>query len=200
MKRIILLISTLLLMITSVVNAHGPVRGKMTASVTIDAPAEKVWDIIKDYGDLSWLPVIKSTQADKGNQKGSVRVLTLKTGGTITEKLKAYKADKMSYKYKIMDMSAAQTIKHSGKDEDVPVLPVENYAATITVKEKGGKSEVVWVAAYYRAYMNNNPPKEMDEDAADKAVTHVLTTGLTSLLQKFDPKGKEDAISFKMKR
>lgn len=196
----IFLIPALLLMLTSTVNAHGPVRGKMTATVTIDAPAAKIWDVIKDYDNMAWLPLIKATKATKGNKKGSVRVLTLKDGGTITEELKAYKADKMSYKYKITEMSSVKTIKHSGQDEDVPVLPVENYAATITVSEKGRKSEVKWVATYYRAYVNNNPPKEMNEEAADKAVTAVLTSGLTSLLQKFDSKGKESAVTFKMKR
>ncbi|MCK5925277.1 MAG: SRPBCC family protein [Methylococcales bacterium] len=200
LKRTIFLIPALLLMFASTANAHGPVRGKMTASVIIDAPAEKVWDVVKDYGDLSWLPLIKNTKADKGNKKGSVRVLTLKDGGTITEELKAYKPDKMSYKYKITDMSSVKTIKHSGKDEEIPVLPVENYAATISVSEKGGKSEVKWVATYYRAYVNNNPPEELNEAAADKAVTAVLTSGLTSLLQKFDSKGKESAVKFKMKR
>ncbi|MCK5727816.1 MAG: SRPBCC family protein [Methylococcales bacterium] len=200
LKRTIFLIPALLLMFASTANAHGPVRGKMTASVIIDAPAEKVWDVVKDYGDLSWLPLIKNTKADKGNKKGSVRVLTLKDGGTITEELKAYKPDKMSYKYKITDMSSVKTIKHSGQDEEVPVLPVENYAATINVNEKAGKTEVKWVATYYRAYVNNNPPEEMNEEAADKAVTAVLKSGLTNLLQKFDKDGKESAIKFKMKR
>ena len=200
MKKIALLVPALFLMMLSSVYAHGPVRGKMTATVTIDAPAAKIWDIIKDYDDMSWLPPIKSVTADKGNNKGSIRVLTLKKGGTITEELKKYNADKMSYKYKITKMSSVKTIKHSGQDEEVPVVPVENYAATITVKEKAGKSIVTWVATYYRAYVNNNPPKELNEAAADKAITTILKSGLTNLLKKFDSKGDESAVSITMKR
>ncbi|MEO1898728.1 MAG: SRPBCC family protein, partial [Methylococcales bacterium] len=98
------------------------------------------------------------------------------------------------------DMSTAQTIQHAGKDEDVPVLPVENYQATLTVKDKGGKSVVTWVATYYRGYLNNEPPVELNEAAADEAVTAVLTDGLTSLLQKFDASGDASAIKIKMKR
>ncbi len=200
MRKIALLVTTLFLMMFTSVYAHGPVRGKMTATVTIDAPAIKVWNVIKNYDDMSWHPGIKSVTANKGNTKGSIRVLTLKNGGVITEEMKAYKADKMSYKYKITDMSSVKTIKHAGKDEKVPVLPVENYAATISVKEKSGKSVVTWVATYYRGYVNNNPPEELNEKAADDGVTSILKSGLTSLLKKFNANGDESAVSISMKR
>ncbi len=200
MKKISIFVSLALLFFTGVSAAHGPVRGKLTVSISIDAPAEKVWDVIKDYEDMSWLPAVESTKADKGNEKGSIRVLTLKEGGTITEELKKYDADKMSYKYKITDMSTVKTIQHAGKDEDIPVVPVENYQATITVKEKGGKSDVTWVATYYRGYVNNNPPKELNEAAADEAVTGIFTEGLVNLAKKFDSSADSSAVKVTMKR
>ncbi len=199
MKKTSLLISAALLMFTGLVNAHGPVRGKMTASITIDAPAAKVWDVIKNYDDMSWHPSIKSVKGDGGNKKGSVRILTLGNGGTITEELKSHDDTKMAYKYKITDMSSTGTIKHAGQDEEIPVLPVGNYAAEISVEDKGGKAEVEWVATYYRAYVNNNPPEELNEEAADKAVTEVLTTGLEALAKKVAPNGKAD-VKIEMKR
>lgn len=200
MKKISLLLFFLPLLFAATVDAHGPVRGKMTASVTINAPAEQVWDVIKNYDDMSWHQSIQSATADKGNKKGSVRVLTLTNGGTITEEMKAYKADKMSYKYKIIEMSSTGTVHHAGQDEPIPVLPVENYAATLSVKEKGSKAQVTWVATYYRAYVNNNPPAELNEEAADKAVTKVLTDGLTSLAQKFDSSASSSDVKIKLKR
>jgi len=200
MKKISLFISLVLFFFSAVATAHGPVRGKLTLTLLIDAPADKVWDKISDYGDMSWLPAIASSSADNGNNKGSVRVLTLKSGGTITEELKAYKADKMSYKYKITDMSTVKTIQHAGQDEDVPVLPVENYQATITVKEKGRKSVVTWVATYYRGYVNNNPPEELNEAAADAAVTAVLTEGLVDLAQNFDTGANSSEVKVTMRR
>ena len=181
MKKIILFISALLFFFTSVVNAHGPVRQKTEEEITINAPADKVWNIIKDFGDMSWHPEIKSVTVDKGNEKGSVRVLTLADGGTITEELKKHDDKKMSYAYKITEMSTAKTITHAGAEEKVPVLPVDNYAASIEVKGKGDTSVVTWKAAYYRAYMNNNPPEEMNEAAANTAVTAVLKAGLDNL-------------------
>ncbi|MBD9356388.1 SRPBCC family protein [Methylomonas albis] len=184
MKKTSLLVSAALFLFTSMANAHGPVRAKLTATMTIDAPAAKVWDVIKNYDDLSWLPAVRSVTGEGTNNKGAVRTLHLTNGGTITEELKAYDAAKFSYKYKITEMSSTGTIKHAGQDEHIPVLPVGNYAAEISVTDKGGKSEVEWVATYYRSYVNNNPPAELNEEAADKAVTNVLKSGLESLAKK----------------
>lgn len=200
MKKLSLFISLFLILFAASANAHGPVRGKMTASVSIDASADKVWDVVNNYDDLSWLPLVASVKADKGNNKGSIRVITLKDGGTITEELKDYKADKRTYKYKITDMSTVKTIKHAGQDEDIPVLPVENYAAKLSVDDKGGKTVVTWVATYYRGYVNNNPPAELNEEAADEAVESVLKAGLTSILQKFDAGANSSAVKIVMKR
>jgi mxaD protein len=127
------------------------------------------------------LPAIKSTTADKGNDKGSIRVLTLQDGGTITEELKKYDAAKMTYAYKITEMSTAKTITHAGAEEKVPVVPVDNYSASIEVEGQGARTVVSWKAAYYRAYMNNNPPPEMNEEAANTAITGILKSGLTNL-------------------
>jgi len=200
MKQVSVILSFLLFIFMSAAQAHGPVRGKLTATVKINAPADKVWAVIKNFDDMSWHPSIAGTEGKGGKNKKATRVLTLKGGGTITEQLKSYKADKKSYKYKITEMSTAKTITHAGQDEKVPVLPVSNYAATLSVKEKGGSSEVKWVATYYRGYLNNNPPSELNEDAADQAVTAVLKAGLTNLLGKFQSGAKGSAIKFKIKR
>lgn len=198
MKKISLL-AFFLFLFSAVSYAHGPVRGKMTATMPIDASAADVWEVIKNFDDMSWHPGIKSTDGTGGNEKGATRVLTLTDGGTITEFLKKYDAAKMSYTYKITDMSIVKTIQHSGQDEDVPVLAVDNYQGKLTVKKKGSGSEVVWVATYYRGYMNNNPPVELNEETADEQVTAVLEAGLASLLNKFEPGAQAD-IKFKMKR
>ena len=181
MKKITLIVSVLLSFFTTVANAHGPVRQKAEEQITINAPAEKVWSIIQNFGDMSWHPDIFNTTSEGGNKKGATRVLTLKDGGTIKEELKKYDETKMSYAYKITEMSTAKTIIHAGAEEKVPVLPVDNYSATIEVEAKGDTSVVNWTAGYYRAYTNNNPPAEMNEEAANAAVAAVLKTGLINL-------------------
>ncbi len=199
MKKTSLLVSAALLMFAGITNAHGPVRAKMTATITIDAPAAKVWDIIKNFDDMSWHPRVVSVKGDNTNQKGDHRTLTFVKGYTVTEELKAHDDSKMSYKYKITDMSSTGTIKHAGKDENIPTLPVENYASEISVEDKGGKAEVEWVATYYRAYVNNNPPAELNEEAADEAVKLVLTSGLEALSKKLAPSATPE-VKIEIKR
>ncbi|WP_374089691.1 SRPBCC family protein [Methylomicrobium lacus] len=182
MKKLLFSIPAAMFFFSSVAVAHGPVRQKAEEEIVINAPAEKVWGIIKDFGDMSWHPLISSVTNQEGNKKGAVRVLTLASGGTISEELKKYDEAKMSYAYKITEMSTAKTITYSGAEEKVPVLPVDNYAASIEVEAQGAdQSKVSWKAAYYRAYMNNNPPAEMNEEAANTAVENVLKTGLANL-------------------
>ncbi len=69
---------------------------------------------------MSWHPDIFNTTSEGGNTKGAKRVLTLKDGGTINEELKKYDEAKMSYAYKITEMSTAKTITHAGVEEKVP--------------------------------------------------------------------------------
>lgn len=181
MKKMTLIVSVLLFFFTAVANAHGPVRQKAEEQITINAPADKVWAIIKNFGDMSWHPDIFNISSEGGNNKGATRVLTLKDGGTIKEEMKKYDEAKMSYAYKITEMSTAKTITHAGVEEKVPVLPVDNYSASIEVEAKGDTSVVNWTAGYYRAYTNNNPPAEMNEETANAAVSAVLKTGLINL-------------------
>jgi carbon monoxide dehydrogenase subunit G len=182
MKKVLFGIPAAMFLFSSLAFAHGPVRQKAQEEIVINAPAEKVWGIIKDYGDMSWHPGISSVSNKDGNKKGAVRVLTLASGGTITEELKKYDEAKMSYAYKITEMSTDKTITHAGAEEHVPVLPVHDYAASIDVEAQGAnQAKVSWKAAYYRAYMNNDPPAEMNEEVANKAVENVLKTGLANL-------------------
>lgn len=200
MKKIFAFIPLLIFFFAGTAIAHGPVRGKLTATVNVNAPADEVWAVIKNFDDMSWLPPVARTEASDGNEKGSIRVLTLQDGGTITEELKKYDEGKMSYKYKITDLSGAGVIEHAGQSEEVPVLPVNNYQATITVKDKGDSSVVTWVATYYRAYVNNNPPPELNEEAADEAVSEILTLGLANLAKQFDSQVSDSDVSIKIKR
>ena len=67
----------------------------------------------------------------------------------------------------------------------VKVLPVTNYSSYLTVKP--GKTPdtavVEWRSAFYRGYPNNNPPPELNEEAAIKAVTAFAKSGLAGIKQ-----------------
>lgn len=70
---------------------------------------------------------------------------------------------------------------------NVKALPVNNYSSRITVKDNGdGKSSVTWWGAFYRGYENNDPPPELSDEAAIKAVTDLYNAGLASLKAKIE--------------
>ena len=147
--------------------AHGPTRQKVVEKITINAPADKVWATIKDFDALAkWHPAVAKSPADKGNTEGSVRKLELKGGGQLEETLERYNEAGKSYSYRAKDGGA---------------LPVSNYTSTITVSGEGNTSTVEWRGAFYRAYPNNNPPPDQNDEAAVKAITGVYQSGLANL-------------------
>lgn len=161
----------LLFAFTSVAWAHGPTRQKVTEEIEINASVESVWDLIKNFGEAHvWLPMVESTESEGGNEPGAVRTLVLGPGVQVVETLKSYDADKMSYKYRIPD-----------KTHDVNILPVNNYSSTLSVAADGDKSIVTWKGAFYRGYPNNDPPEELNDEAAVKAVTALYKAGLAGL-------------------
>jgi carbon monoxide dehydrogenase subunit G len=148
-------------------SAHGPTRQKVTETIAIAAPADKVWGIVKDFGALqNWHPAVAESPADKGNEEGSVRQIKLRSGGALTETLEAYDASKMRYSYRAKDGGA---------------LPVTNYTSTLTVKAEGSGAVVEWRGAFYRGYPNNDPPPDQNDEAAVAAITGVYKTGLAQL-------------------
>jgi len=188
MKKISLFVTLIAILFASEVIAHGAPRHKMIATIMIDAPADKVWAVINNYGDMSWHPDIDSSQSDKGNEVGSVRTLTFKNGGTIVDDLDKYKAGKMSYKYKLVSISSVGTVHHGEEDLDIPFLPISisGSMGILSVKDKGGKALVKWQAGYYRSDERNDPPEELGEDVAKAGIRDFLSKGLMGLAQTFD--------------
>lgn len=155
--------------------AHGPTRQKVTKSVEVNAPAAKVWSLIGNFQDMSWHPAVEKTEGSGGNEPGAKRTLTLKGGGTIEEALTKYDAGH-SYAYEITNV-------------DVKVLPVQNYSSSLRVEEDGGKTTVTWRGAFYRGYLNNDPPPELNDEAAVKAVTGVYEAGLAAIKKTMEAGG-----------
>lgn len=157
--------------------AHGPSRKKEVSTIEIDAPADKVWALVGNYHDMSWHPQIDKTEAAAGNEpEVTTRKLTFKSGGVFTDKLTRYEPENR--------IIAFLTDVESLKD-----LPVEGYSCTFTVKEEGGKSVIEWKGAFYRGYVNNDPPPELSDEAAIKAVTAFQKEGLEALKAKLEAGG-----------
>lgn len=154
----------------STAQAHGPTRKKVEETVQINASPDKVWTVIGNFQDMSWLPPVEKTEGKEGNTPDkATRVLTLKGGATVEEALYKYAAETMSYSYRITKV-------------DVKTLPVNDYSSTLRVEPDGaGRSKVSWNGAFYRGYMNNDPPPELNDEASQKAVRGLYRTGLDAL-------------------
>ena len=162
---------------TTEILSHGPTRQKLKESVTINAKPEDVWNIIKDFGKINtWHPSISKVDSDSKNESGSIRTIyySPKNNTPIKQKLENYNAEKMMYKTSITEV-------------DIKSFPVSTYTANISVKgNDDGTSTVLWKGAFYRAYVNNDPPPELNEAAAIKAVKEFFQVGLNNLKKKLE--------------
>ena len=66
------------------------------------------------------------------------------------------------------------------------VLPINDYSSRITVTANGDKSTVEWKGAFYRGYMLNDPPPELSDEVAIKAITDLYTSTLAALKKKIE--------------
>ena len=165
---------TLAAAVSSTTFAHGPTRQKVTETIEIDAPAEKVWAAVGSFYDLGWLPIVARTDGSGDLVPDqAMRHITVRNGGEFDEILARYDAQNFMYCYRIEHI-------------DVKLLPVTNYSSFVTVKPDGAKSVIEWRGAFYRGYPLNDPPPELNDDAAVKAVTGLYKAGLAASKAKIE--------------
>jgi carbon monoxide dehydrogenase subunit G len=96
--------------------------GEARAEITIDRPADDVWDVVGNFGDLLWMPGIESCELD-----GDDRILGM-FGMRIVERQFARDAEERTLTYGIVDGD----------------MKPEVHRATITVMPAGSGSFVTW--------------------------------------------------------
>src|ERR1700712_2127384 len=113
-------------------------------TITIAAPADKVWAATKDFnGWTAWHPALASDEIVSGtnNTVGAVRLLTLKGGGTIKEKLLAFDETGHRFRYAIVES----------------VLPVSHYSSSLVVSSTGtDKTLITWTGKFKRKNLGDS--------------------------------------------
>jgi mxaD protein len=169
MKRIAAIVYFALMAASGLAFAAGAPVLKVSKSVTINAPAEKVWEQTKNFSGLNtWHPAVESDKIVQGtdNKVGAVRLLTLKGGGTIQEKLLAHDDAKRTFKYSILE----------------GVLPVSNYTSTFSVASAGkNKAKVTWSGSFQRKDTGPKPAAGADDKTAKDTIAGVYKGGLDNL-------------------
>jgi mxaD protein len=138
-------------------------------TITIDASAGKVWNAAKDFNGLNtWHPAVATDEIVEGknNTVGAVRLLTLKGGGTIKEKLLVFNSAGRTFKYAILE----------------GVVPVSDYTSTFAVKSIGkDKSSVTWSGHFKRKNIGDNPAANENDKTAVDTVGGIYQGGLDNL-------------------
>jgi hypothetical protein len=141
---------------------------KVYTSSVIDAPAESVWSVVRDFNGLPrWTPFVADSRIEGGlpaDQVGCVRHFVLKDGGTIREQLLALSDFDYQCTYAILDSP----------------MGVENYVATLklTPVTDGNRSFAEWWAEF-------DPPPGREAELAESIGQGVFQAAFTALKQHF---------------
>jgi len=141
--------------------AHAQGTIKVSRSMELSGGAAKTWSAVKDFGGLhTWHPAVERTDIRKGgdNKPGTVRVLSLKGGGTITETLTGHSEPARTLSYRI----------------DKSPLPVVGYNSTLAVKSRGTGSTITWSSTF------SAKPGTKD-DVAKKVIEGIYDAGFDNL-------------------
>lgn len=168
MRRMTTAIFATALLVAGAASAAAP-ELHVKKSVTIAAPADKVWAAAKNFDGLNtWHPALATDEIVSGtnNTAGAVRLLTLKGGGTIKEKLLQFDDTGHRFRYTIVE----------------GVLPVSHYTSSFMVTSLGAsKTLVTWSGRFKRKDVGDNPPDAENDKAATDAISGVYQSGLDNL-------------------
>lgn len=161
------------------VNAHAQTPWSTLntyQSVTVNAPASKVWGLVKGWDGLhTWHPVFSNTKILKGGltEIGGVREVTVKDGPSFTEELLAYDDGGMNLKYKIIESP----------------LPLVEYVSVVRVNAlPNNQSQMVWLASYKRRVKDNPKPGAEDDDGIMNFVHGAYQAGLQNVKKMAESK------------
>lgn len=141
---------------------------RVYTSSVIDAAAESVWQVIRDFNGLpKWHPGIAESRienAQPSDKVGCVRAFRLRDGGFIREQLLALSDFDYQCTYSILEAP----------------MPVENYVATLklTPVTDGNRTFAEWTAEF-----ECDPARE--HDLARGIGQGVFQTGFDALKQRF---------------
>jgi mxaD protein len=172
--RIILALITTLLVAPAL--AHGPTPIKVDESIVIAADPKSVWAVAGKFGGLAdWHPDVQSVKATGGDAAGAEREITLK-GGVIKEGLDEYDPSEFKLSYRM-------------SDPNLDAIPISSYTVTFKVEPApGGGSQVTWYGRLYRGDTGNEPPENLNDDAARAAMSTFLRNGLEGLKKNVEGK------------
>lgn len=167
LKKKYLFIFLIALILGNVSNAHGPSRQKVSESIEINASPDEVWNIVSDFKNFTWNENIQNTVANDNNV-GSERLIKFKSGENIKQILEKVDNEKMMINWRIIETNNK-------------ILPVNSYSAKLFVKSEQNKTKVFYKTGFYRGFMGNDPPPELNDENSKKLVKNFVLENLKGL-------------------
>ena len=137
---------------------------RVVRSAVIDAPIERVWDVLRDFNShTAWHPVVAQSEIERGepsDQVGCVRNFTLRDGHHIREQLLTLSDVDHVSTYCILDAT----------------LPMRRYVATVTLKPvtDGNRTFWHWESTF-------DVPRGREREFADLVGRNVYEAGFEGL-------------------
>ena len=158
----------LLFFFSTNLNAHGPSRQKVSEKIQINADSQKIWKILKDFKNFNWNNDISNSSATDNNI-GSERIIEFSNGSKVKQKLEKVDDKKMMISWRIIET-------------DNKMLPVNSYAAKVFVKSNDDQTSTInYKAGFYRGFMGNDPPAELNDENSKKKVQQFIKKSLMGL-------------------
>lgn len=109
---------------------------EVKVSGTIEADAERVWELAGDFGRLdTFVEAIAECNSD-GKESGAMRTLILEDGSKVREKLESINHDNHTLNYSIVESE----------------MPIQNYVGTMQVEDLGDdRSKFTWSSEFRSA-------------------------------------------------
>ena len=167
LKKKYLFIFLIALILGNFSNAHGPSRQKVSESIEINASPDEVWNIVSDFKNFTWNENIQNTVANDNNV-GSERLIKFKSGENIKQILEKVDNEKMMINWRIIETNNK-------------ILPVNSYSAKLFVKSEQNKTKVLYKTGFYRGFMGNDPPPELNDENSKKLVKNFVLENLKGL-------------------
>lgn len=81
---------------------HRPTPQKAKESITVNAAPEKVWALVKRFGDIAeWHSDLIKSEGDRLSQSGDKRTLTFQNGQSLREELDYFSENDHEYSYRL---------------------------------------------------------------------------------------------------
>ncbi|MAI85309.1 MAG: hypothetical protein CMM91_10340 [Rickettsiales bacterium] len=152
-------------------DSHGPSRQKVIKEIELNATIDDVWKVISNFKDMSWHPDVAKVDSE-GDGIGTKRIIQFKNGKNIIQSLEKIDAEKKKITWRITKT-------------DLDIMPVNSYSANIFLNSNKGKTNLKYKVAFYRGFMGNDPPEDLNDENSKKKVNEFIEKGLDGLKSKF---------------